>query len=392
MSQQLISRSSDLKKLRDNGYSIEIKGAFLLVRDIPYVNANTSIEYGTLVTPLTLSGERTTKPKDHIVNFIGDHPCTNKGEIIQQIKHQTVTKTLLPDLVTHHSFSNKPSAGYKDYYEKMSRYADVISAHAISIDDTVTPRSYNVISSEDKSSVFSYLDTNSSRAEIDLISNKLVSHNIGIIGLGGTGSYILDLVVKTPVKAIHLFDGDSFLQHNAFRAPGAPSVQDLQQVKSKTDYFKSIYSSMHNNIHSHAGYINDSNIEMLSEFDFLFICLDSGSIKNSLFTYLDQKKISFIDVGMGLEVVDDQLIGLVRVTASSDKKRDHISKRISFSDGEDAAYSTNIQVADLNMLNASLAVIKWKKMCGFYQDIGNENNLTYSLNVNTLTNDDHHEP
>ncbi|WP_318271316.1 ThiF family adenylyltransferase [Sphingobacterium cellulitidis] len=46
---------------------------------------------------------------------------------------------------------------------------------------------------------------------------KLERQKIAIIGLGGTGAYILDMVAKTPVKEIHLFDGDSFDQHNAFR-------------------------------------------------------------------------------------------------------------------------------------------------------------------------------
>jgi tRNA A37 threonylcarbamoyladenosine dehydratase len=47
--------------------------------------------------------------------------------------------------------------------------------------------------------------------------------------MGGTGSYILDLVAKTAVMEIHLFDGDDFNQHNAFRAPGAASLEDLEK-------------------------------------------------------------------------------------------------------------------------------------------------------------------
>jgi hypothetical protein len=39
-------------------------------------------------------------------------------------------------------------------------------------------------------------------------------------------------------------------------------------------------------------------------------------------------------------------------------------------------------------LNAVLAVIKWKKMCGFYQDLREEHHSTYSINVNQLTNDE----
>ena len=71
--------------------------------------------------------------------------------------------------------------------------------------------------------MFLYEDTASSRADIVTINSKLKSLRIGIVGLGGTGSYVLDFVAKTPVKEIHLFDGDTFDQHNAFRAPGAAS-------------------------------------------------------------------------------------------------------------------------------------------------------------------------
>ena len=53
------------------------------------------------------------------------------------------------------------------------------------------------------------------------------------MGLGGTGSYVLDLVAKTPVWEIHLFDGDAFLQHNAFRSPGAPSLDELEAQPPK---------------------------------------------------------------------------------------------------------------------------------------------------------------
>jgi hypothetical protein len=93
---------------------------------------------------------------------------------------------------------------------------------------------------------------------------------------------------------------------------------------------------------------------------------------------------------MGLSLVDDKIIGSLRVTLGTTTKKDHLFKRINTSDqNDDDAYKTNIQIAELNALNAALAVIKWKKRCGFYQDIENEYNMVYSVNVNQLASSDY---
>jgi hypothetical protein len=51
-------------------------------------------------------------------------------------------------------------------------------------------------------------------------------------------------------------------------------------------------------------------------------------------------------------------------------------------------YSQNIQIADLNSLNAALAVIKWKKLLGFYRDLEHEHFSTYTIDGNLVTNED----
>jgi hypothetical protein len=122
--------------------------------------------------------------------------------------------------------------------------------------------------------------------------------------------------------------------------------------------------------------------------NFVFICIDDGETKKILIEKLIACGISFIDVGIGIEIVDDSLIGSARVTSSSPEKSDHISQRISFSDGGNNEYAQNIQIAELNALNAALAVIKWKKMYNFYYDLGKEYNSIYDINVNKLINDE----
>jgi hypothetical protein len=116
MSQQLINRSPDLKRLRDEGYDIEVRSNHLLIKRVPYVNSKKEVKYGTLVSGLSLAGDVTTKPDTHVVQFAGDHPCNKDGSEIAKIKHQSVQKLVDSGLEVQHSFSSKPEGGYRDYY------------------------------------------------------------------------------------------------------------------------------------------------------------------------------------------------------------------------------------------------------------------------------------
>ena len=241
MSQQLINRSPDLKRLRDEGYDVEVRAGHLLIKDVPYVNSQRQVKRGVLVSVLTLAGDATTRPSDHVAMFAGEHPCNKDGSEIIKIKNSSARQQIDAGLYIDHLFSSKPSSGYPDYFEKMDTYATIISSPAHSLDPSATAKTFPAIKADEGESVFNYIDTASSRAEINMVSRKLELEKIAIVGLGGTGSYILDLVAKTPVKEIHLFDGDSFSQHNAFRSPGAPSIDALikQPKKAREALIKS---------------------------------------------------------------------------------------------------------------------------------------------------------
>ena len=98
----------------------------------------------------------------------------------------------------------------------------------------------------------------------------------------------------------------------------------------------------------------------------------------------------FIDAGLGVELIAEraELVSVCRVTTMTPSKNDHVH-RLPLSDREDDdLYKQNIQIADLNALNALLAVLKWKKMCGFYADEEGEHHTTYSTSMNLLTSDE----
>lgn len=389
MSNKLINRSTDLKRLRDEGYEIEVRGGHLIVHHIPYVNSNREVKIGKLISTLLMSNEVTLKPDNHVINFMGEHPCNNDGNIITSIQHVVVNQQLFNDIILNHSFSNRPPNGYDNYYDKVTRYVELIIAPAKSIDPKVTATTFRVMECSQEESVFRYLDTNSSRANINFINEKFKGQRIGIIGLGGTGSYILDQVAKTPVDEILLFDNDEFLLHNAFRAPGAPTIQILNEQQMKVDYFASIYSNMRRGIVPYAEKITEQNIELLNGLSFVFICIDSNSARGMIISHLKKFQIPFIDVGLGVEIVEDSLAAILRVTLGTPSKHDHIFDRIGTVDTDDNEYSTNIQIADLNAMNALMAVLKWKKINGFYKDLKEEHHATYTVNTGQLLNDDY---
>ncbi len=389
MSHRLISRNPDLKRLRDEGYNVEVKSNYLLVNCVPYVNSRKEVKWGTLVSELTMAGEATATPGTHVALFVGEHPCNKDGTEILQIKHSTANQDLGNGLVVNHSFSNKPATGYPDYYAKMTRYVEIISNPAKAIDPSLTAKQFSPVPPGEEETVFNYFDTASSRAGITAVTAKLAIGKVAIVGLGGTGSYVLDFVAKTPVREIHLFDGDRMLNHNAFRAPGAPTIEHLAEKQYKVFYFRDIYSRMRRGIIAHDCYVEASNVEQLHGMDFVFLCLDRGDEKRLIVERLRGLGTPFVDVGMGVELQDGALGGVLRVTAVTPAKGDHAAARIPF--GEDPRgddYARNIQIADLNALNAVLAVIRWKKHFGFYRDLDREHHSTYTIDGNMLLNED----
>ena len=390
MSQKLIAHNKDLKRLMDEGYEIEVKGGYLIAHHIPYVNKSKDIKYGKLIVALNINNDAVTYQKHcskHVINFLGEYPCNQDGSEISAIRLSSPNTPLFDDIIMNFSFSNKPKNDYNDYYEQMVRYIEIISTPAMSLDKNVTARTFKVINNEE-SSIFQYIDSNATRANIWNINNKLSNQKIAIIGLGGTGSYILDLIAKTPVSEINLYDDDNFCQHNAFRAPGAPTKAIFDGTQKKVNYFSSIYSNMHNGIKPHAEKITKDNVYQLFNMSFVFVCIDNDAARAMIVKELQQNNVPLIDVGMGVQTVDNFLIGSLRVTLVTPEKRDHIARRIPMGNNEDNEYATNIQIADLNALNANIAVIEWKKYSGFYHAIKRFHNFTYSTNDSNFVADE----
>ncbi|MHB8129025.1 MAG: ThiF family adenylyltransferase [Mobilitalea sp.] len=387
MSIQLIDHNEDISRLKNEDYCVEIVNSNLVVNGIPYVNKDRNILFGTIYCPLTLSGEMLLPPVDHTVRFVGEHPCDRFGNENNSYVNSPQINQLSEKIIGQFYFSSKPDSGnYLDYYTKMKRYIELLSAPAKSIDPSVSAQKfdYNEYCEE---SVFKYPDTNSARAGISTVTDRIKNQKIAIVGLGGTGSYVLDFVCKTPVKQISLFDGDELLNHNAYRTPGAISLEELKERPSKVAYLKQKYSCFREGIIEYNLFLDETNVALLEGHDFVFLAIDNPNAKKVIIDYLLTSKIPFVDLGMGISVVDNSLRGTIRKTLITPDNQKHLGKIAMEKTNDNGVYSQNIQIAELNAMNAILGVITWKKLYGFYLSDDIYRNTTFILDEEVLSNE-----
>lgn len=397
VSEKPIVPDSGLQRLLDEGFEAEVHQQHLLVHSVPYVTVQQTVALGTLVCKYVENAGSILPPTppddDHQVWWTGTFPCRANGNCLTELVADTQPHpfNIFEGCVAQHRFSNKPevwSNGFPDHYEKVTHYVTVIESQARVIEPDADARTKRIIEPREPDSVFRYADTASVRAEIVATSARLKLAKVAIVGLGGTGAYVLDQVCKTPVLEIHLFDGDDFRQHNAFRAPGAATKTELLQRLKKVDYFFQRYDPMRRGIIPHPYYLDPDNVAELAGFDFVFVCVDKGKARKTVCEYLASQGTPFVDVGMDVVMNAEtlELDGTCRVTTATNEKNDHLARCVPMDeDDSDALYRQNIQVADLNALNAQLAVIKWKQLFGFYEDRFKSQHAAYSVAPQSLT-------
>lgn len=370
MFQKLVSRNPDIGRLVEKGYAVAFDSNYLVVRDIPYLDAGGELQTGAFVTKLVFTDPEHVVQEDHQVFFAGSAPYGLDGNPIPNLAGGAVQLALSEassDVVVQRSFSNKPRVAgkFEDFFEKIESYVTVISGPAMSRHD-VSPYTFRVVEEAATDSVFKVQDTMTSRAEITELSAKFKEEVIAVVGLGGTGSYLLDFLVKTPVREIRAFDLDPFHVHNAFRSPGRLEMDEFG--KTKADVYKARYDNFRTGLSIVPKFIDASSGEDLEGVTFAFVCVDKGSSRAGIFEALLSRGIPFIDVGMGLSRKQDALNGMLRATYySSEHGRKVRDKRLAeLTDRPDDLYRTNIQISELNALNACLALIKYKQLRGFY--------------------------
>ncbi|BAB52478.1 ThiF family adenylyltransferase [Mesorhizobium japonicum] len=393
MSADLISRDPHLKRLLDEGFELEMRElVLLLVHSVPYVKRDKSLGRGTLVCTLSLDTQGlTASPQtDHTMWFTGETPCHRDGAPMTNIIHNSNEATVGSDIKVHHYFSSKPegTGQYANIYDKVVTYESHLGAAARSHDKTANARTGVTLASAQDDSPFAIPDSASARYGI-VAANRKLRGRVAIIGLGGTGAYLLDLAAKTRVAEIHLYDDDQLLNHNLFRSPGAPEPVLAKNFPRKVDYYAALYARMHKGVKPHPTRVKADNIDEFAGYDFVFVCVDKGSSRRVIAEGLVRLGIPFVDTGIGLGLEHNTLDGCARATfIAPGTPWAEVATHLSFGDDDEEAdvYGTEIQTAELNSLNAIMAIMRWKRWLTFYRDERNERNATYMIEGNNITN------
>lgn len=377
-----------IQRLVDEGHDVTIDGGYLIVDRVPYVTSDREVGWGALICPYRNIDGVPQLDNDHQCWFTGAVPhqadgTSLEGQLVSEKQPQTVAGRAV-----QMRFSNKPEPigdFFDNHYNKVVHYIRKLSRHARDIDPAVSATSVGSYRRREVPSVFHYTNNAIAQGGLDAVADKMRLKRVCIVGMGGTGSYLLDAVAKEEIERIDLYDHDVIEPKNPFRMPGAMSREDVSAGHNKALWLASCYSAMRTGITGHALRIDAANVTELAGADFVFIAVDNGPSRGVISRYLVDQRIPFIDVGIGVDKRVDvaALIARARVTLVLPGTSHLVEELPTADDSEHAVYS-NIQVLEINALNAMLAVIRFKQYLGFYAAYDHPEVIKYVSSWNAL--------
>lgn len=366
---ELANHNAFIKDLEDQGYHIDFINRYFVIYGLPYLNEAGELRHGDWVSPVDLVDWIIDAPSDHQAYFRGSRPHDGHGRALR-LGGGAANVTVTDNFVCNQSFSFKLlEAGkmrqYGSFEEKVLTYLDVIVGPAEAAYPDATPLRGIEIKAAEQGSPLRIPDTMSANYHLNDVSSRLLGKKIAIIGLGGTGSYILDFLARTHLEKIALYDDDKVHVHTIFRIPGfIPRAIGMKKVEALAQH----YANWHGGLAPVPERITADNIECLREFDFIFVSIDDGPSRLNIVNWLSMNGIPFIDCGMGLNRSLVGLNGVVRITGTDRSAFDETinTPYLPTTNPENGEYRKQAQIAELNALNATFAVILFKQHFGLY--------------------------
>lgn len=379
--QALASRNPFIDELVKQGYAVGFVNAHLVISGVPYLNAAGDLMYLDMISPLDLrEGNLIDRPSDHKLYFAGEVPCNIDGCKISAGTAEEV-RFVSAEIVGNRMLSNKPEGGrqYESIGEKIYQYLALISSPAVHKYPGVTPRAALKKYVDSAPSPLRFPDALSAREGMVGLSHRLRGKKVAIIGCGGTGAYVLDYLAKTHLEEIHLFDDDIVHVHTLFRLPGVYGEKHLGMPKVIA--LAESYAEFHGGIKPQLKRVDGNNIACLAGFDFVFVCVDDAPSRQMIAQACHDAARPFVDVGMGLNQGGNGLYGFVRIAGGAVGDFDKLNGTpyMPSQNAEDREYRNQPQIAELNALNAAMAVIRFKQHMGFFDRLNESHAAVFDI-------------
>lgn len=362
----------ELVEVLQAGFDCFVEDDTLTVRPVPYRLSGGGIGHGSLICHLNRSGRDIAPPSDHTVAWIGDEvPHLRAGGQMDRLIIDQSRNTWSNGVTSICVMSRRRPEPYPNYGQKMVTYVRLIAREAVANWRASSP---GVIAVKDTNHLVDH-ETGLNRARVGHLNSLLAAENVAIIGAGGTGAHIVDLVSKSNVQQIDIYDPDHVSNHTQLRWPGIVERRIVKENTNKAEYLAALYARRTNrNIRGHPFAIDKEKLTYLNGKTMVFIAIDKGPARREILTGLADMGLNFIDCGIDLQGENGPLTASTRIircqAEQSPEKRLELATIApgGANAAEDNPYAQNIQTGEMNSLNAALAVIAWKQGIGFYKD------------------------
>ena len=371
MSATPTSHDGGLDRVVQAGLDYAIEGDTLTVAPVPYRTSDGSVAHGALICHLERQGSRLAPPSDHTVGWVAEgKPHFRDGRVMESLIHNDQPQEWANGERSICGMSRKRhDRGYVDFGEKMVTYARLIARQVgdkwsrDTIGSGETREGNNMVDQE----------TGLTRSGVGDMDKLFRQEKIAVIGAGGTGGFIVDMVSKCNVDSIDIYDPDLIDQHTQLRWPGVVGRDVVEQRANKAEYLARVYASRTNrNIRGHAKRVGKAELTLFSDKTIVFVAIDSGADRRVILSGLAAVGANFIDCGIDLHRGPDGISASTRVvrtfSGDDDATKADLVERTPGRDIGEGMYEAAIQTVEINALNATLAVVAWKQGIGFYKD------------------------
>ena len=191
---------------------------------------------------------------------------------------------------------------------------------------------------------------------------KSQAQRLAIIGVGGTGTYLVDLLSRSGVQRIDIWDGDEIEERNARRGPGCRDTWNRSNGRNKAEALATWYNHNNTLVVAHPyNWQEDQPAEILQQCSCIFTAVDETEVRQKIHATASRIGIPVIDVGMGVRLEEGQVTGSLQAAVLPAIQEENGTIEGGEIAGARQQYR-NLVLPELHAMNAAIAVTMWRRL------------------------------